>query len=150
MIPLWAIKLCAAAALITGAWVHGYTHGKGSEQRRRLVADAEAARIAEIARDKKDSELLELRTASAKQLEKARAENRQLRDRTDLGSVGLRVRADCSTAMPSTFPASSGSAGAGAELAADARPAYHALREGIALTESRLSACQAELRALVE
>ena len=38
MIPLWALKLGAALALVSGAWLHGYTHGKGSEQRKTAAA----------------------------------------------------------------------------------------------------------------
>lgn len=155
--PVCAIKLAAVLALLAGGFgagwmVNGWRLISAHEVERvkRLEADAESGRLALLARDKKDGELRALRAAAASQLEKARDENRLLRDRVDLGSVGLRVRADCTTAMPSAIGAAGGGAGASAELAADARPAYHALRDGIVVTESRLRACQAELRALVE
>ena len=157
MIPPVAIKLGATLALLVVAFGAGWavngwrlTAAHEAEQRDRLEAEAESARLAERARDKKDAELRSIRAATASNLEKAREENRLLRDRVDLGSFGLRVRADCSTAMPTALGSTGGGAGAGAELAADARPAYHALREGIVATESRLRACQAELKALVE
>jgi prophage endopeptidase len=156
VIPTWALKACAVFALLVmgfgAGWaVNGWrlTAAHETERADRLRDEAESARLSQQARDKKDGELRMLRAAAANDLEKAREENRQLRDRVDLGSVGLRVRADCSTSVPSALGTAREGAGAGAELAADARPAYHALREGIVLTESRLSACQAELRALV-
>lgn len=157
MPPLWLIKAGAVLALLAGSFGAGWavngwrlTAAHEAERRERLEVDAESARLAERARDKKDAELRLVRAETASNLEKSREENRLLRDRVDLGAVGLRVRADCSTSMPTAIGPTSGSAGAGAELAADARPAYHALREGIVTTESRLLACQAELRALVE
>lgn len=147
-----AAVVLVAAGFGAGWAVNGWrlTAAHEAGERERLETEAESARLAERARDKKDGELRTLRAAAASNLEKAREENRLLRDRVDLGAVGLRVRADCSAAVPAALSAASGAAGAGAELAADARPAYHALREGIVLTESRLRACQAELRALVE
>lgn len=157
MPPLWLIKAGALLALLAAGFGAGWavngwrlTAAHEAEQRERLEAEAESARLAASARDKKDAELRMVRATAASNLEKAREENRLLRDRVDLGSVGLRVRADCSTAVPTALGAAGGGAGAGAELAADARPAYHALREGIVATESRLRACQAELKALVE
>ncbi|MFN3303161.1 MAG: lysis system i-spanin subunit Rz [Roseateles sp.] len=145
-----AVALLAAfgAGWAVNGWRLTASHEAG--ERERLETEAESARLAERAREKKDGELHAVRAVAASNLEKAREANRLLRDRVDLGAVGLRVRADCSAAVPSAFAASGGGAGAGAELAADARPAYHALREGIVVTESRLKACQAELRALVE
>lgn len=152
MIQLWAIGGAAAVAFASGWAVNGWRLNAQHDAERveRLKTEAESARLADRARALKDAELRTIRDTSTANLDKARDENRQLRDRLDLGSFGLRVRATCPPRLPTAGAATSADVGTSAELAADARPAYHALRDGIVVTESRLRACQAELRARVE
>lgn len=80
-------------------------------------------------------------------LRKAEDENRRLRDAVAAGSVRLRVRAECPAAgLPQAAAAAGLDHGTGAELAADARPDYFALRAGLTRVEKKLAACQGVLR----
>ena len=87
MVPLWAIKLGAALALLAGAWLHGYTHGKSSEQRKTaaaIQAATDAARAEESRRvmrlqEAQDAEHL-ARLAAQRDAAAARAAVRSLRD----------------------------------------------------------------------
>lgn len=85
------------------------------------------------------------------QLQKARHENKTLADRLAAGAVGLRVDATCSPTTSGPAQAAEGSSvdpGSGAELTANARQAYSALRENITTTEVTLAACQSSLAEL--
>lgn len=77
---------------------------------------------------------------------KALEENAALRARVDAGAVRLRIRAACPVMSPSAAGAGLGDR-TGAELAADARPDYFALRDGLTRLESKLAACQKILAA---
>jgi len=82
-----------------------------------------------------------------KQLEEANHANDDLRRAVDAGAQRLRIRAQCPAApgVPQAADRSGVDHGAGAELAADARPDYFALREGLIRVDKKLSACQAAL-----
>lgn len=82
------------------------------------------------------------------ELRKAQNETNRLRDHLANTSGGLRINALCPPASPIT-PATGGARvdiGTGAELAATARQAYFALRDGIDRASAQLAACQDELR----
>lgn len=80
-------------------------------------------------------------------LQEKERENDRLRDAVDAGTVRLRVAAKCPARLPEAAPGGPVDTAGGAELDAPARRHYHALRSGIVQLESRLSACQATLRA---
>lgn len=96
--------------------------------------------------DERDALAAQLATSNDKHLadlQKAQNENTALRARGSL--VGLRVAANCpdhreTAADPGVDTRT------GAELAADARQDYFALRDGIALADAQLAACQDELK----
>lgn len=60
MIPLWAVKLGAGVVLLGGIWAHGYTHGKGSEQRK---ADAAIRAAIDAARAEESRRVMRLQEA---------------------------------------------------------------------------------------
>jgi len=82
---------------------------------------------------------------------KTEDENRRLRDAVAAGDVRLRVAARCPAGpgLPATAAGPGLDHGAGAELDPAARPAYHALREGLERVGGKLAACQDRL-AVVE
>lgn len=83
----------------------------------------------------------------AAELRKAEDENHRIRDAVAAGSIRLRVAAQCPAAgLPQAAAGTGLDHGTGAELAADARPDYHALREGLTRVERKLGACQGLLR----
>ena len=80
-------------------------------------------------------------------LKEATDENSRLRSAVDAGAQRLLVRARCPAApgVPQAADRPGVDHGAGAELAADARPDYFALREGLIRVDKKLAACQAAL-----
>lgn len=148
---LW-IALGVAVLLFFAGWaVNGWRlNAKHERDRQAWQDDADAKlKAATDARDVLADRLKQSDDAHLAALEKQRAENLTLRDRVAAGSVGLRVAAKCPVVVVHVSKAASGAGvdpGARAELDTDARADYYALRDGLARFESKLAACQSQLR----
>ncbi len=146
-----AMAIGVASLLVLLGWtVNGWRLNNAHIKERQTWQDAadEKLRAATADRDALAARLKESDDAHLAALEKAHAENTALRNRVDTGRVGLRVAAKCPAVvhMPQAASDPGVDPGAGAELDADARSDYFALREGLRRFESKLSACQAQLR----
>jgi len=86
-----------------------------------------------------DAEALD--TRNARKLTDAQAENDRLAAAVESGTQRLRIKADCPRVPTTAGTASMDDAGT-AELSADARPDYHALRRQITVTEQALAGLQ--------
>lgn len=86
--------------------------------------------------------------ARLKELTHVKAENSRLRDDVDRGSVRLTLAGTCAGAEPHSRADGRVDHGGACELAASARPAYFALRDGIGQQRSQLLAAQDRIRAL--
>lgn len=150
--PLPANAIYAiAAVVIFGA---GYT--VSSWRSTAAAEQLESARMAQASKDREEAinayihlsgVLAKQRDENAKQQQDARNETNRLRDRLNSGSVGLRIAARCPAVAGTSNAAGAGvGLGAWAELDPASRQAYFDLRDGINETESKLSACQAELK----
>lgn len=138
MLAIYALGRSDGADLVQGRW------DKAS------LAAAQSYVVAHKAlTDERDALAAQLAASNDKHLsdlKKAQDENIAIRSRGNL--VGLRVAATCpdhrasvqATADPGVDSRT------GAELAADARQDYFALRDGIALAGAQLAACQDELK----
>lgn len=86
--------------------------------------------------------------AAMKKLQESQHETKRLRDLANAGRVGLHINAHCPTAGTDSQVTGYASldTGTGAELDPTARQAYFDLRDGIDTVESKLAACQGELK----
>lgn len=143
----------AAVLCMLAMYALGRSDGADLVQGRWDKASLAAAQNYVVARkaltDERDALAAQLAASNDKHLsdlQKAQNENIDLRARGSL--VGLRIAAACpdhrasaqATADPGVDTRT------GAELAADARQDYFALRDGIALASAQLAACQDELK----
>jgi len=111
-----------------------------------LAAQVQTARVHE--RDLAD-QIAAIDAAHTEERSKADAEIARLRGSVDSGAVRLHVRTACPAAgMPAPAAGPGLDPGARAELAADARPDYFALRSGLTRVEGKLAACQQVARAV--
>lgn len=94
MIPL-SVKLGAVAALLAGCWVHGYMHGKGSEQRKTAAAVQAATDAARAEESRRTMRLQE--SQDAEHLARLSAQRDAAAARAALD--GLRRNADDYAAM---------------------------------------------------
>lgn len=118
----------------------------GAEISDLLRDQAEAMTLAHQERQRLADKIARLDADGIRRLQDAQNENDRLAAAVRDGAVRLRVAATC-PAVPGA-PAGAGVGDAAVpELAPDARPDYHALREGIVLKESQLTTCQAILAA---
>ena len=151
--PQIRILLAVGAGLLLvwiGWAVNGWRLTATHDRERAAWREAADAKLktATDARDALAERLKESDDAHLDALEKKDAENKALRDRVAAGTVGLRVAAKC-PAVVRVSEAASGAgvdSGAGAELDPGARSNYFALLDGLARFESKLSACQSQLR----
>lgn len=140
-----------AAALFAAGWtVSGWRSSAEIDALRARHAAlgqqaGERARRQEAALAEAIARIDQVRTAERR---KADEEITRLRAALDAGAVRLRVAVRCPTPLLPEAAAGAGvDHGAGAELAADARPDYFALRSGIGRLEAKLAACQSVLQA---
>lgn len=152
--PPW-VRIALAGALLAAAFGAGWAVNgwrlDSTYEAERTEALAESRRQLQAAINERDALAVKLNDANdahLKQFQEAQNETTRLRDATATGAVRLRVAAKCSAVAELPQAASSARVddGAGAELAAPARQAYFTLRDGINAVESKLSACQEELR----
>lgn len=144
MTVLWryGAVLLAVALVFTAVYAKGRADGAASVQAK-WNADTE---------DRNENlRILAVNLAQANdknlaQLKGAQNETNRLRDCMLTGSCGLRVNATCGPRLGPTSPGVDN--GAGAELDADARQAYFALRDGIDRVTAQLTACQGQLSAM--
>ncbi|SER28825.1 prophage endopeptidase [Rosenbergiella nectarea] len=73
-----------------------------------------------------------------------------LSDRVKSGSVGLRVKAVCPSGVPQASAASGITNAASAELSADARQDYYALRSQLAQATAQINGLQAYIREITK
>lgn len=139
-----AICLCAGSA-----WFGWHMRSlKADAALQQAAMQANAALSAAI----KDRDALDLQLQAANdtiqaQHEKVRHENQTLHSAVIAGTVGLRVNgANCSASVPKASASSGVDTGTSATLDAAAQSDYFALLDAINDTESKLSACQAQLR----
>lgn len=150
-LPWKAIGYGAAAVgiFLAGWWVNGWRWEAKWNDREAELAKAHAQTLSEYReREHVLQDALALvdieRTAERT---KAREENDRLRAAVDAGAVRLRIRAACpSPELPQAASGPGVGDRAQAELAADARQDYFALRSGIVEVEKALAACQDILR----
>jgi prophage endopeptidase len=149
------ISLLIALAGFGAGWAsNGWRLGEEVQslktQHEKTIADAEHANNMHLIalvneHDAKAARLAAIDQETTDQLTKAQHENKTLAARLAAGTVGLRIAATCPASAPGGPEAAQGTgvgAGASATLDATAGRAYSALREGIATTEGKLTACQ--------
>lgn len=131
MLAAYALGRSDGADLVQGRW------DKASLAAHKAMTDERDALAAQLAASN-DKHLFDL--------QKAQNENTALRARGSL--VGLRIAANCPDPQASAQATADPGVDSrtGAELAADARQDYFALRDGIALAGAQLAACQDELK----
>lgn len=123
----------------------------GQYNSERLKASQEAINALDAMTKSRDDLAIRLAQANDQNLKKLRdAQNatNALRNKSMLGTVGLRIPAACPRldAKASADASAGMDIRAGAELDPIARQAYYALRDGIDQASAQLAACQAELR----
>lgn len=140
-----------AVALFAAGWTaQGWRAGRELAELRQSYADA--ALQGQRDEDERQQVIADAFAMIDEDRTKERAKDHEeiesLRAAVDGGTVRLRVAARC---PPAGLPAAAAGArlgdGAAPDLAADARPAYFALRSGLAGQEKQLRACQDLLRA---
>ena len=110
--------------------------------RHEVVELREAARISgEMLADRD-----EIDRTRTQELNHARSENADLRRAVDAGTQRLRVKAFCPTTVPAKTGTGGVDDGATAELSADARPDYFALRDQLALSREMILGLQDHVR----
>lgn len=136
--------LIAAGALAVAAGVAAWNwHGTDRYRAGYGQAEADMVAAAAISSLASASRLAALETAHREIERLAREKEDALRAAVDAGRVRLRVAAIC----PKTADAGLGN-GARPELAAAARPDYHALRTGLSKMQGDLEMCRAAVREL--
>ena len=88
----------------------------------------------------------EIDRTRTQELNHARSENADLRRAVDAGTQRLRVKAVCPTTVPAKTGTGGVDDGATAELSADARPDYFALRDQLALSREMILGLQDHVR----
>lgn len=147
------VTLAVVAAGLVVSFGGGFTvsNWRASGQLAALKADHAQALAANIATTLAAQKKLDIRigaidTKETEALRVANAETDRLRTCIADGTCGLRIRAQCpATSVPRPGGARVG-AGAGPELATDARQDYFTLRAAMTATERKLSACQSILK----
>ncbi len=152
-------RLLALALLVVACMGFGFIKGEmsgsgrvqarwdaASAQRDKLTGEAIARQRAKILAN--DAALQAAADQHLKELQHAQRETNQLRDCVRDGTCGLRINAVCPAATGRLEePSAAGlDPGTGARLAPSAERAYFALRDGIDSAQSKLSACQDELK----
>jgi prophage endopeptidase len=133
----------AAVLCLLAAYALGRSDGADLVQGRWDKASLAAHKVLTEERDALAAQLATSNDKHLADLQKAQNENTALRARGSL--VGLRIAANCPDHREVTADPGVDSR-TGAELAADARQDYFALRDGIALAAAQLAACQDELK----
>ena len=149
MPPVIPILVALAVGFGTGWTVNGW-RGQAKWSEREAAWSAATATAVMQAREREQvlaDAIAIIDAENTTERTKAHAENDRLRAAVDAGAQRLHVRATCPAAdVPATTSGAGVDHGAGAELAADARPDYFALRAGLIDVERRLAACQGILR----
>lgn len=142
--------LALAAALFAAGWTAQGWRWQAKYADRESEHQAEVISAAALGQERErvlaDAFAL-IDATHTKEREAARAENDRLRADVERGAVRLRVAARCPSVLSAPGIGAGLGDGAAAELAADARPDYFALRAGIVGQRTQLMACQDALRA---
>lgn len=154
MTPGLYLRIGGLILALAGAFFAGWSSNgwrlNAEHDRERLELAQQAARQLDAMTADRDDKAGKLATSNDKhlaELKGAQNETNRLRDCLRAGTCGLRIAANCPAAQsPGIATAPSVDYGTGAELTADAESAYFALRDGIDRTETKLAACQDELR----
>lgn len=151
-LPWRAIGIAVVAAgLFLGGWsANGWRWSARWAERETAIADART-KASEEAREREKvlaDAIVMIDAEHTAERTKADAENADLRAAVAAGSKRLFVNVACPAAgLPQAAAGTGLGAGTRAELDPDARPDYHALREGLMRQESKLAECQDVLRA---
>lgn len=157
----WAHIAVFILFLAWSAFMHntGYERAdQRAQYREALAAKAAQEQLLELANAHLEEEerleaLIAVMEANAyAALQEKNREIEKLRADVDAGAVRLRVKARCPASLPAASEPAPGAGvdtGGTAELDPSARPAYFALRSGIAKQETQLKACQGVLRVIV-
>ena len=143
------IALCALAAALAGLYLKHDRDMLAGElavstaEISRLKAEAEASRLALVARDALDKKNFE-------EMTNAKNEIGVLRDQLTSGTKRVLVRASCPAAVPAATSTTSMDDGAEPALTAHARQDYLRLREQIVTTEAQLAGLQDYIRQVVQ
>lgn len=147
--PLLLVRVVAAIALFAAGWLVNGWRWESRWSEREAGYAAAVVEASEEAREREQvlaDAIARVDAEHTAERTKADEEISRLRAAVDAGAVRLRVAARCPTASVSQAAAGSGvDHGTGAELAADARQDYFALRAGLTRQEQKLAACQATL-----
>lgn len=150
MNPLTYAKIATIVVVFfAGWWVNGWRWESKWTARELSLAEAHA-KTTDAYREREhvlQDAIGMLDVQYTAQLKEANDANATLRAAVDTGAKRLLVRAKCPAApgVPQTTDRPGVDNGAGAELAADARQDYFALREGLTRFEKKLAACQSTL-----
>jgi len=147
--PLLLARVAVAIALFAAGWlVNGWRWESRWNEREARYAAA-VVKASEEAREREQvltDAIARIDAEYTAERTKANEEISRMRAAVDAGAVRLRVAARCPAASVSQAAAGPGvDHGTGAELAADARSDYFALRGGLIRQEQKLAACQAAL-----
>lgn len=155
MIPIPSLSQIKAAAvfvfvLLACLTTHKCTadHYKLKMERKDRIAAEQLAKAEAKAREVErqwQAAAEQMANEGYKALQEKERENARLRDAVESGRQRLRVAAKCPSVPQSPDSAGVDNGGA-AELDASARPAYYALRAGIAKQHEQLKACQGIVR----
>jgi len=143
------IALCALAAALAGLYLKHDRDMLAGElavstaEISRLKAEAEASRLALVARDALDKKNFE-------EMTNAKNEIGVLRDQLTSGTKRVLVRATCPAAVPAAAGAASMDDARDAELTAAAGQDYLHLREQIVTTEAQLRGLKDYVRQVVQ
>ncbi|AZC59952.1 lysis system i-spanin subunit Rz [Pseudomonas chlororaphis] len=148
--PLRLLLLSVLPFVIAGLAIYVLVVKLDNAQRERDQAQYERDGLREAARI--SGELLAARDAIDRQrtqeLTHERNQNQLLQRAVDAGSQRLFVNATCPASTPADSRASGVADAESAELAANARPAYFALRDQLALSRQMILGLQAHVRVL--
>lgn len=142
------LAIVAAAGFLAGWQVNGWRHesNAASEALNVAYARAEAIAIATAEQRKREEQMAAEDARATAEVNNARQETARLRACIDRGNgCGLRIKVQPVRCEPLPSPATTPGMGAGsgewAELDADARSAYFALRDRLPVVEQALKAC---------
>lgn len=149
------IGVAVAIGVFIGGYWKGYNDADKSaaliakqEQIDRMGVWLKAANEARANADALAAETAAAADKRLKELEHARMENSRLRDDVERSRVRLTVAGTCTGAVPLSRPDASLDHGGACELDPSARPAYFALRDGLAKQYAQLIAAQDRIRSL--
>lgn len=145
--PLYGYAAAFALGLVVAGTAQGWRYGAQIAQSEAAIS-TERTEAMKFILAEQESDAARMAAADQKytgELTDAKGKIADLEQRVAAGASGLRVKARCPAAKPVPEAGSVAGVGSGdgesAELSANARPDYYALRIGIAGVEAALKAC---------